>query len=187
MATQSKVVIYNPTTKQHEPIAAGDTLDPSILPPSNGSNTRKLWIGKTDYNTVYISQGSNYGTVPDLIVGEKYLVWKGTPTDDFSNVGQGADESIIFTATGTTPAVWTNSIVYQVVEDVTLTEYYNTIGFVVTVELKIKDNSIIVEFTTSAPCWLNPLAIYNDAYVFPISATKAIVFQSTTKVVLELI
>ena len=187
MATQSKVVIYNPTTKQHEPIAAGDTLDPSILPPSTGSNTRKLWIGKTSYNTVFISQGSNYGTVPDLIVGEKYLVWKGTPTDDFSNVGQGADESIIFTATGTTPAVWTNSIVYQVVEDLTITEYYNTIGFAVSPELKIKDWEVIVEFTTSAPYWLNPLAIYNKGTMLPLDATKAIVFQSTTKVVLELI
>ena len=187
MATQSKVVIYNPTTKQHEPIAAGDTLDPSILPPSNGSNTRKLWIGKTNYNAVYIAQGSDYGTVPDLIVGEKYLVWKNTPTDDFSNVGQGSDESVIFTATGTTPAVGTNSIVYQVVEDVTLTEHYNTIGFVVTVELKIVDGSPDTVFTTSAPYWLNPLAIYNNGTVVPIDATNARVFQSTTKVVLELI
>ena len=187
MATQSKVVIYNPTTKQHEPIAAGDTIDASVLPPSNGSNTRKLWIGKTSYNTVFISQGSNYETVPDLIVGEKYLVWKATPTDDFSNVGQGSDESIIFTATGTTPAVWTNSIVYQVVEDVTITEYYNTIGFVVTVELKIVDGSPDTVFTTSAPYWLNPLAIYNTGTVVPIDATKARVFQSTTKVILELI
>mgnify|MGYP001484414550 CR=1 FL=1 len=37
MATQSKVVIYNPTTNQHEPLAAGDTLEAiynnaSILP-----------------------------------------------------------------------------------------------------------------------------------------------------------
>ena len=187
MATQNKVVIYNPTTKQHEPIAAGDTIDASVLPPSNGSNTRKLWIGKTSYNTVFISQGSNYGTVPDLIVGEKYLVWKATPTDDFSNVGQGSDESIIFTATGTTPAVWTNSIVYQVVEDVTITEYYNTIGFVVTVELKIVDGSPDTVYTTSAPYWLNPLAIYNNGTVVPIDATKARVFQSTTKVILELI
>ena len=187
MATQSKVVIYNPTTKQHEPIAAGDTLDPSILPPSNGSNTRKLWIGKTDYNVVFIHQGSVQGTPPDLIVGEKYLVWKYTPTDDFSNVGQGADESIIFTATGTTPAVWTNSTVYQVVEDVTVTEYYNTIGFVVTVELKILYGAPDTVFTTSAPYWLNPLAIYYGAYVFPIDATNARVFQSTTNVVLELI
>ena len=31
MATQSKVVIYNPITKRHEPIAAGDTLAASIL------------------------------------------------------------------------------------------------------------------------------------------------------------
>ena len=187
MATQSKVVIYNPTAKQHEPIAAGDTLDPSILPPSNGSNTRKLWIGKTDYDVVFIHQGSAQGTPPDLIVGEKYLVWKATPTDDFSNVGQGSDESSIFTATGTTPAVWTNSIVHHVVEDVTVTEYYNTIGFVISVELKIIDGSPDTVFTTSAPYWLNPLAIYNNASVVPIDDTKARVLQSTTKVVLELI
>ena len=190
MATQSKVVIYNPISKQHEPIAVGDTLDPSILPPSSVGSTRKLWIGKTNYNAVYIARGSNYGVVPDLVIGARYLVWKGTPTDDFSNVGQGADESIIFTATGTTPAVWTNSPVFRVVEDVTITEYYNTIGFAVSPELKIKDGDVIVEFTTSAPYWLNPLAIYNDAYVYPISATKARIYLPSgqqTKVVLELI
>ena len=187
MATQSKVVIYNPTTKQHEPLVAGDTLDPSILPPSNGSNTRKLLVGKTDYNVAFIHQGSEQGTPPNLIVGEKYLVWKYAPTDDFSNVGQGSDESSIFTATGTTPAVWTNSIVYQVVEDVTLTEYYNTIGFAVSVELKIVYGSLEIVFTTSAPYWLNPLAIYDNASIIPLDATKARVFQSETKVVLELI
>ena len=187
MATQSKVVIYNPTTKQHEPLAAGDTLDQSILPPSSGGSTRKLWIGKTNYNAVFIAQGSDYGAVPGLVVGQKYLVWKGVPTDDFSNVGQGSDESIVFTATGTTPAVWTNSIVYQVVEDVTLTEYYNTIGFVVAVELRIISGSPEIVFTTSAPYWLNPLAIYNNGTVIPLDTTKARVFQSTTKVVLELI
>ena len=187
MATQSKVVIYNPITKQQEPIAVGDTLDQSILPPSSGGSARKLWIGKTDYNVVFIAQGSASGAVTDLVIGQKYLVWKAMPTDDFSNVGQGSDESIIFTATGTTPAVWTNSIVYQVVEDVTLTEYYNTIGFVITTSLHIIDGSPQVVFTTSAPYWLNPLAIYNNASILPLDATKARVFQSTTKVVLELI
>ena len=186
MATQSKVVIYNPTTKRHEPLAAGDTLDASILPPSAGSS-RKLWIGKANYEAVFIGQGSDYGATPDLVIGEKYLVHKVAPTDDFSNVGQGSDESIIFTATGTTPAVWTNSVVYQIVEDVTLTEYYNTIGFVVTAELKIDAWSPDVVFTTSAPYWLNPLAIYNANTVIPLDATKAKVFQSTTNVVLELI
>ena len=187
MAIQSNVVIYNPASKQHEPIAAGDTLDPSILPPSSGGSTRKLWIGKTNYNVVFIAQGSDSGTPPDLVVGQKYLVGKLVPTDDFSNVGQGTDESVIFTATGTTPAVWTNSIVYQVVEDVTLTEHYNTIGFVVSVELKIMDGNPDIVFTTSAPYWLNPLAVYNNASILPLDATKARVFQSETKVVLELI
>ena len=187
MATQSKVVIYNPITKQHEPIAAGDTLDQSILPPSSGGSARKLWIGNTNYNVVYIAPGSDSGAVPALVIGQKYLVWKAAPTDDFSNVGQGSDESIIFTATGTTPAVWTDSSVYQVVEDVTLTEYYNTIGFVITPSLHIIDGSPQVVFTTSAPYWLNPLAIYDNASVFPFDATKAIVLQSDTKVVLELI
>ena len=31
MATQSKVVICNPTTGRHEPLAAGATLDASIF------------------------------------------------------------------------------------------------------------------------------------------------------------
>ena len=184
MATQSKVVIYNPTTKQHEPLAAGDTLDQSILPPSSA---RKLWIGKARYYALYHGHGSNYGAVPDLVVGQKYLVYKYAPTDDFSNVGQGSDESIVFTATGTTPAVWTNSIVYHVVEDVTLTEYHNTMGFAVTAELKLIDDSPAVVFTTSAPYWLNPLAIYDTNEVRPLDTTKARVFQSTIKVVLELI
>ena len=187
MATQSKVVIYNPTTKQHEPIAAGDTLDPSILPPSSGGSARKLWIGKVNHIIGFVAQGSNYGAVPNLVVGERYLVGKNTPTDDFSNVGQGSDESIIFTATGTTPAVWTNSIVYQVVEDVTLTEHYNTIGFVITAELKIDSGSPDIVFTTSAPYWLHPLAIYDNWTVIPLDATKARVFPPTTNVVFELI
>ena len=186
MATQSKVVIYNPITKKHEPIAAGDTLAASILPPSAGSS-RKLWIGKVDYNVVYIAQGSDYGPPPDLVVGEKYLVWKYAPTDDFSNVGHGSDESIVFTATGTTPAVWTNSVVHHVVEDVTVTEHYNTIGFVVAAELRINGGSMSTLLTTSAPYWLNPLAIYNDGSILPIDATKASAYASTAKLVLELI
>ena len=187
MATQSKVVIYNPTTGRHEPLAAGDKLDVSILPPSAGSS-RKLWIGKADHQETFIGQGANAGTVPDLVVGEKYFVWKLDPTDDFSNVGQGADESIAFIATGTSPAQWKESIVYRVDSDVVLTEYYNTIGFVITPSLRIIDGSVAVEFTTSAPYWLNPLAIYNtDATVRPIDATNALILQATTKVVLELI
>ena len=186
MATQSKVVIYNPTTKQHEPLAAGDTLDASILPPSAGSS-RKLWICKIAHTEIFIHQGSTYGTPPALVIGEKYLVWKNAPTDDFSNVGQGSDESSMFTATGTTPAVWTNSFVYHVVEDVTFTEYYNTIGFVVAAELKIINGDVYVVFITSAPYWMNPLAIYDNASISPIDDTKARTNAYTTKVVLELI
>ena len=187
MATKSKVVIYNPTTKQHEPLAAGDTLDSSILPPNDSVSTRKLWIGKADYQETFIHQGANEGTVPDLVVGEKYFVWKLDPTDDFSNVGQGADESVAFIATGTSPAQWKDSVVYRVDSDVVLTEYYNTIGFVITPSLHIIDGSPQVVFNTSAPYWLNPLAIYNNASVIPIDATNAQIFEATTKVVLELI
>ena len=184
MATQSKVVIYNPTTGRHEPLAAGDKLDASILPPSAGSS-RKLWIGKANYTATFIHQGSEEGTPPDLVIGEKYLVWKSDPADDFSNVGQGADDSLVFTATGTIPNRWAASIVYRVDSDVVLTEYYNTIGFVITPSLHIIDGSPQVVFTTSVPYWLNPLAIYNNAAVIPIDATKAQVLQATTKVVLE--
>ena len=186
MATQSKVVIYNPTTKQHEPLAAGDKLDVSILPPSAGSS-RKLWIGKADHTATLIHQGSEDGTPPDLVVGEKYFVWKLDPTDDFSNVGQGADESVAFIATGTSPAQWKDSVVYRVDSDVVLTEYYNTIGFVITPSLRIIYGYVQVVFTTSAPYWLNPLAIYNSAAVSPIDATNARILQATTKVVLEFI
>ena len=187
MATQTNVVIYNPTTRRHEPIAAGDTLDPSILPSNSGGSTRKLWIGKTNYNVEYIDQGSNYGTAPDLVVGAKYLVVKIAPTDDFSNVGQGSDESIVFTATGTTPAVWTYSVVYQVIEDATITEYYNTIGFVLSIELRIIGGGVSAVLTASVPYWSQPLAIYDYASVFPIDDTKARIHAGTTKVVLELI
>ena len=186
MATRSKVVIYNPTARRHEPLAAGDTLDASILPPSAGSS-RKLWIGKADHTETFIHQGSKDGTPPDLVIGEKYLVWKVDPADDFSNVGQGADESLVFTATGTTPNRWENSIVYRVDSDVVLTEYYNTIGFVITPSLRIIGGNIQVVFTTSVPYWLNPLAIYNDTTVIPIDATNARILRATTNVVLELI
>ena len=187
MATQSKVVIYNPTTKRHEPLAAGDTLDSSILPPSSGGSARKLWIGEVDHKETFIARGSNFGTVPDLVIGETYFVWKADPTDDFSNVGQGIDESLSFVATGTTPTQWKNSIVYKLDSDVVVTEYYNTIGFVITPSLRIFDNNVAVVFTTSAPYWQNPLAIYNNSTVRPLSTTQARIFQAATKAVLELI
>ena len=187
MATQSNVVIHNPATGRHEPLAAGDTLDPSILPPSGGVSTRKLWIGKADHQETFIAQGTNYGMAPDLVIGETYFVWKLDPTDDFSNVGQGVDESMAFVATGTTPTQWKNSIVYKLDSDVVLTEYYNTIGFGIIPSLRIIDGTVEVIFTTSAPYWQNPLAIYNNASVIPLSATQARIFQATTKVVLELI
>ena len=187
MATQSKVVIYNPTTKRHEPLAAGDTLDSSILPPSSGGSARKLWIGKADHQETFIAQGSNFGTVPDLVIGETYFVYKVDPTDDFSNVGQGIDESLSFVATGTTPTQWKNSIVYKLDSDVMVTEYYNTLGFIVTPSLRIIDGEVAVVFTTSAPYWQNPLAIYDNGTVRPLSATQARILQATTKVVLELI
>lgn len=184
MATQSKVVVYNAISKRHEPIATGDTLDPSILPPVS---TRKLWLGKANYNAVYIGKSKSTASPSNLVVGARYLVGKGVSTDDFRNVGQGADESVSFIATGTTPAVWTNSTVYRVIENATLTEYYNTIGFAVSVELKIIGGSPVTVFTTSAPYWLTPLSSYNTFSIVPIDATRARVSQSTTKVVLELI
>ena len=184
MATQIEVVIYNPTTRRHEPLAAGDKLDASILPPSAGSS-RKLWIGKADHTEIFIHQGNVQGTPPDLVIGEKYLVWKVDQADDFSNMGQGADVSLVFTATGTTPNRWENSVVYRVDSDVVLTEYYNTIGFVITPSLHIIDGSPQVVFNTSAPYWLNPLAIYNNASVIPIDATNALISEATTKVVFE--
>ena len=187
MATQSKVVIYNPATKQYEHLAAGDTLDSSILPPSSGGSARKLWIGKVDHQETFIAQGSYYGTVPDLVIGETYLEYKLNHTDDFSNVGQGADESLPFVATGTTPTQWNNSVVYKLDSDVVVTEYYNTIGFVITPSLRIIGGNVEAVFTTSAPYWQNPLAVYNTGNIFPLSTTQARIPQATTKVVLELI
>ena len=186
MATQSKVVIYNPATNRHEPLPVGDTLDASILPPSAGSS-RKLWMGKADYLVTLFHRGSNYGTNPPLVIGQKYFVWKRDAADDFSNVGQGVDESLGFTATGTTPNRWTNSTVYRVDSDVVVTEYYNTIGFAITPSLRLISGNVNVVFTTSAPYWLNPLAIYNTGIVTPIDANVARVSAGSNKVVLELI
>ena len=72
MVTQSRVVIYNPTTERHEPLAAGDTLDASILPPSAGSS-RKLWIGKADYKVTTLPVCDNVWLVASAIssIGRK--------------------------------------------------------------------------------------------------------------------
>ena len=181
MATQSKVVIYNPTTMRHEPLAVGDTLDPSILPTSSGGSARKLWIGKADYKVTQIAQGSS------LVIGETYFVCKLDPTDDFSNVGQGVDESLGFVATGTTPTRWKSSIVYRLDSDVVVTEYHNTIGFTITPSLRLFPCSVEVVFTSSAAYWQNPVAIYNTASVTPLSPTQARISKASTKLVLEFI
>ena len=186
MATQSNVLIYDPVSKKHKPIPSGDTLDASILPPSS-SGVRKLWIGKAEHAATFIHYGSAYGPNPDLVVGEKYFVWRAVPTDDFSNVGQGVDESLVFTATGTTPAVWTNSPVYKLDSDLVLTEYHNTIGFAVTASLRMNYGEVVAVFTTSAPYWLNPLSMYANGTVVPIDATQARIYNAATKVVLELV
>lgn len=50
-----------------------------------------------------------YQTSGTLTIGKKYQIITYTGTDDFTNVGAATNASgVIFVATGTTPAVWTN-------------------------------------------------------------------------------
>ena len=168
MSIKTTIVIYNEETNKHEPIAEGDVLSETLLPPP-----RKIWLGNLHFAVEHVAVGADYGAIPALEVGSTYLVYKIDVTDDFSNVGQGADESLPFVATGTTPAQWKYSSVYKVVEDVTFTEYYNTIGFAVTPSVRMTTSGAVVVLTTSAPYWNAPLAIYDDSPFVVLSDTEA--------------
>jgi hypothetical protein len=150
-------------------------------------DTRKLWVGKANYAVSLVYQYTPEGAPTALVVGKKYLAFKGVSTDDFSNVGHGADESIPFIATAEYPAKWTNSVIHEVVEDVTLSSYYNTLGVTLTAQLKIIDFNPVILVTTSAPYWTADLAIYDLLRVNVLDSTTAIIAQANTKLVLELI
>ena len=182
MGTKTTIVIFNEETNKHEPIAEGDVISEEILPPP-----RKVWLGKISFGVEYVAPGTDYGAIPALEIGSTYFVLKNDVTDDFSNVGQGADESLPFVATGTTPAQWKHSSVYKLVEDVTLTEYYNTIGFTVAPSLRALGGGVEATLTTSVPYWNQPLSIYDGMKTLPISDTQASVVFTGGKLLLELL
>ena len=167
MGIKTTVVIFNEETNKHEPITEGDVLSETLLPP-----LRKAWLGNVYASVAPIDYGIDSGNAPDLEVGSTYFVSKNDPTDDFSNVGQGADGSIAFVATGTTPAQWKNSYVFKVVDELTVTEHHNTMGFTVEASLRLINNSTVVVLTTSVPYWNQPLAVYDSRRIFPESDTE---------------
>ena len=180
MSIKTTIVIYNEETNKHEPIAEGDVLSEEVLPPP-----RKIWLGNLHFAIEAVSRGTA------LEVGSTYFACKFDATEDFSNVGQGADESLPFVATGTTPTKWTNSAVYKLVEELTTIEHYNTIGFAVTPSVRMVAAGVVVVLTTSVPYWNSPLAIYNDTALTVLSDTEARTYEAygtfTRKVMLELL
>ena len=180
MGTKTTIVIYNEETNKHEPIAEGDVLSEEVLPPP-----RKIWLGNLHFAIEYVSKGTA------LEIGSTYFAWKFDATDDFSNVGQGADKSLPFVATGTTPTKWTDSAVYKLVEELTTIEHYDTIGFAVTPSLRMIAAGVRVVLTTSVPYWNAPLAIYDDTGLVVRSDTEAMTGEAygtfTSKVMLELL
>lgn len=180
MGTKTTIVIFNEETNKHEPIAEGDVISEEVLPPP-----RKIWLGNMHFAIEYVSNGTA------LEVGSTYLVRKFDATDDFSNVGQGADESLPFAATGTTPTKWTNSEVCKLVEELTTIEHYNTMGFAVTPSVRMVAVGVVVVLTTSVPYWNDPLAIYDDTALVAMSDTEARTTEAygtfNRKVMLELL
>ena len=181
MGIKTTVVIFNEETNKHEPIANGDILSETLLPA-----LRKAWLGTIDCSVEYVSVGTA------LEVGSTCFVHReDTSDDDFSNVGQGADRSLPFIATGTTPTKWENSTVYKLIRELTVTEHYNTIGFDVTASLRITSGVPTVILTTSVPYWNQPLAVYDIGNMYPLSATEAkaayVYGELNKKVLLELL
>ncbi len=73
-------------------------------------------LGKTlaDLLIAYIASDKEELTVGPLVVGQYYEITDFNTGDDFTNVGASSNETgIKFTATGTTPTVWTNSSVLE--------------------------------------------------------------------------
>lgn len=182
MGTKTTVVIFNEDTNKHEPMVKGDVISEEVLPPP-----RKAWLGNLSFAVVHIASGTDMDAAPDLEVGSTYLVHKYDETDDFSNVGHGADESLPFVATGTTPTKWKRSTVYKVVEELTLTEHYNTIGFTVTASLRSTSWGVAAILTTSVPYWQEPLAVYDTSKLQALSATQGSANSTNTKLLLELL
>ncbi len=83
-------VVQGGVTKQADVSLFGNLVASLILRSNGDSNSRQ-----------------NSGT---LIIGQAYLIYVYSSGDDFTNVGANSNASgVSFTATGTTPANWTNS------------------------------------------------------------------------------
>lgn len=78
------------------------TVDPADIPvpPSSGGLPYKSFV--FNLTTTYEEQTSGL-----LVIGKEYIL-NGNAGDDFDNVGATGLGEQIFTATGTTPTVWTN-------------------------------------------------------------------------------
>lgn len=73
------------------------------------------------------SEGSAFAGPELLEVGKIYAVRNLEPGDDFTNVGGVNTEGTEFVATGTTPAVWTASVIVEVLDPI-VTVLQNELG-----------------------------------------------------------
>lgn len=88
MATQSKVVIYNPTTKQHEPLAAGDTISSDKIDSKPWALFRSTAATAANGVVPLVLRGQDAtnahtvsGGVVDLLAGRTYIISAGLPYD----------------------------------------------------------------------------------------------------------
>ena len=88
MATQSKVVIYNPITKKHEPLAAGDTISSDKIDSKPWALFRSTTATAANGVVPLVLRGQDAtnahtvsGGVVDLLVGRTYIISAGLPYD----------------------------------------------------------------------------------------------------------
>ena len=88
MATQSKVVIYNPITKRHEPIAAGDTISSDKIASKPWAMFRSTTTTAANGVVPLVLRGQDatnahmvFGGVVDLLAGRTYIISAGLPND----------------------------------------------------------------------------------------------------------
>lgn len=109
---------------------------PEYLAETN-QEVQSLQISNTVVGKV-TATANGVNTGEPLIVGKKYYTLGVTPGDDFSNVGWVADE-VAFIATGTTPAVWTDSNLITIEESITT--FYNDVDSNIEVVFNIALNT----------------------------------------------
>ena len=101
MATQSKVVIYNPITKKHEPLAAGDTISSDKIDskpwalfrstaPTAANGVVPLELRGQDATNAHRVSGG----VVDLLVGRTYIISAGLNINTPSVVQRSIDGGV---------------------------------------------------------------------------------------------